>query len=495
MSIYTYPQSKAIDEVTFKKSEKGGIHAYIHARTELDATTITSIINTLRGLGWQCIPSTLDGKPQLEVREFGHEKRLLAALEEWVTGEARIQDTQDDNISFKEKFKKRSLQASGVAMAIADLGFIKYGWEESKLHKMINPGHRRDLRDALAGFSYLTGSTIFTLYGRNDQSDVQIREVAKGMLQYAKEKGLNIPSDSALSTTDKKDSKGIFKRVDALFQAYPSEIGNMAYFAAGSLIAWSALQNRAFGKTRPGMTKKQIHEMHKGGWGDTLLGSTTMVSALIGIFGKEKAHDPDAPIKKGWAKMWDYLASNPLSIAGIGYMGSTLCHAFTTYSETKEARRVARDLTAPHSERIFAEFKKGAMPWRCLFIISTIIGEILLTISSKGHGQGVVSDNSVDKSIIALTAGLIAKQPVSRQNILIEEMANFLGRSDVLATKNEEVTNLLRAEVEAMRRNPWALASGPLPEKSLPAVHPAKLPAWQAKVAAETASREPQLSA
>ncbi len=74
-------------------------------------------------------------------------------------------------------------------------------------------------------------------------------------------------------------------------------------------------------------------------------------------------------------------------------------------------------------------------------------------------------------------------------------MANFLGRSDVLATKNEEVTNLLRAEVEAMRRNPWALASGPLPEKSLPAVHPAKLPAWQAKVAAETASREPQLSA
>lgn len=500
MSVYRYPQSKVIEEITFKKTENGAIRAYLYAQ---NGDKAPAVLQALRGSGYECIPFTLDGKPTLEVRGFKREDDLLAFVKrhEWVEGEPAIQQDKADHISWLGKLRKRSLQASGVAMAVADIGFTVYGFQEAKAKKMINPEHRRDFSEALAGFSYLSGSTALTLYGRNDQSQFQIRDAAQLIINRAREQGYEVPGDSAANSLGGKPERGVLKKVDEFLHKHPSEIGNMLYFSAGALIASSALRHRALAKPRPEMTPKQIHEMRKGGWGDAGLGSTTMTAGLIGTFMKEKAIDPDAPHTHGIIKAVERLKSNPLTIASMLYLGSTACHAYTTYTETKEARRVVKDLSMAKSERAISAFKLKAIRWRILFICATILGEILLAISSKGHGEGVVSDDSVDKSIVAMTADMIVKQPRNLQDGLIDYMAGFLGRADVLALSDQDAKEKLRIQVEALRQNPWACTVSaakvePIPDVIAPASSKSIKPSWQTKVAApENASAQPQLSA
>jgi len=82
------------------------------------------------------------------------------------------------------------------------------------------------------------------------------------------------------------------------------------------------------------------------------------------------------------------------------------------------------------------------------------------------------------------------------QDQLIDYMAKFLGRPDVLAMKDEEVTNLLRRQVESLRRNPWAVAetaSQPAEKRIAAALSAKDGPAWQGRLAAE--SPAPHLSA
>ncbi len=487
MTQYRYPESKLIDEVVFKTTARGARRAYLHAAEGADPAKLYEINCKLQELGFKCIPFTLEGKPALEVRDFKLESELTTCLvqNKWATGKAKYKELPEDKIKLADKLRKRSLQASGMAMAVADIGFIKYGEGEKRWE------------EAAAGFSYLAGSTALTLYGRNDQSDLQISKIANGMLQYAKEQGMVIPEDCAIASVKGNKPQGVLSKVNNFLRENPSEIGNMMYFVAGSLIAKSALQHRALAKPRDTMSAKQISEMRKGGWGDTLLGTSTMASGLLGTFVKEKARDPDKPRKKGLAGVWESIQEKPLTYAGFGYMVSTLCHAYTTYTDRKEALRIVGTMEKHTEEYMHATEKLKNIPWRMLFIGATLLGEVLLAISSKGHGEGVVSDTSVDKSVIALTADLIAKQPAHRQEHLIDYMAKFLGRPEVLAIKDEQAADLLRAEVEALKKNPWVThtASAATTEIPAPPVKPAAVPAWQAKVAlSEAAKSGPQLS-
>lgn len=171
-------------------------------------------------------------------------------------------------------------------------------------------------------------------------------------------------------------------------------------------------------------------------------------------------------------------------------------HAWSTHDAYREAKRASKDVLLPASERAAANARLKSVPWRALFVGGTLLGELLLSISSKGHGEGVVSDNTVDSSVIAVAADLIVKQPTHMQDQLIDYMAKFLGRPDVLAMKDEEVTNLLRRQVESLRRNPWAVAetaSQPAEKRIAAALSAKDGPAWQGRLAAE--SPAPHLSA
>lgn len=488
MSVYAYTKSKVIDEIAFKQTANGALRAYVHACPQATPEKIEDVLQSLKGAGMECIPFTVDGKPVLEVRGFKRDSQLVTLLaERGFTGdEAHVIQEKDDKQSWSDVFRKRSLQLSGGAFMVADLGFAMYGAKE------------KSWEDTLAGLSYLAGSTTLAAYGRNDQSSLQIREGAQLIMDYARHKGYNIPDDTAIASVGVPKRETPLQKVDNFFRAHPSEIGNMGYVLAGALIAKSALQHRALAKPRAGMSSEQVRKMRYGGWGDTALGSLTVTSGLTGTFVKERAVDPDA---KKHGSMFspsgfvEWVKESPLRAAGYGYMGSTLCHCITTFVERKEAKRVLKDAAISAAEKAHAAQKLKAIPWRVMFVSMTLVGEILMSISSKGHGEGVVSDNTVDDSIVAVAAELIIKQPKNLQEGLIQEMGKFLGRPEVLALKDEEAVNRLRRQVEEMRQNPWATklremdAAPPKPAQPL-AVPKGDMPAWQAKLATAEAKQQ-----
>jgi hypothetical protein len=94
--------------------------------------------------------------------------------------------------------------------------------------------------------------------------------------------------------------------------------------------------------------------------------------------------------------------------------------------------------------------------WRAGFVVNNIIAETLIMLSSKGHGQGVVSDNSVKDSVIALAADMICREPKEMHPQLITTIANFLQRPEVFAEKGTRLADQLQTRVQQQLGNPWA---------------------------------------
>lgn len=524
MSVYTYPQSKVIDQVTFRTTERGTSRAYLHAPSSADSQSLQAIVDGLRSAGWTCTPYSENGQPFLEVRGFKWPTQLIKELEKnnWAQGESAYKKSPEDYISLKEKFKKRTLQASGWAYSIGDIAFFTYGYKGS------SP------LDMAAGVFYGLPTPVLIGFGKNDQSEFQIKDVAKKMRDQLKSEGVTLPPECSLDSITSDHKKGLINSAGDLLKRYPSEFMNLSYALAGACIMAAGIKHLKRGATvegirgyarnlTPHMTpevaenweqmmaketpkelsdfyfahkeardpalwkeaRRQAHRNNKiENWLNVGVGTFTSSSGILAASIKEKVSDPDAAKKQGLQHLWDSIKHRPLAIAGTGYIISTLLHAVSTTVAMK-----GQD--AKH---------KQAVPWRALFVASALTAELLVAISSKGHGEGVKSDNSVDNSVLSLAAELIASQPAHMQNQLIDHMSHFLGRPDVLAIKDEKAAQLLRTQVEAMRNNPWVQCRASEQDKSVPTVTDAlsakstASAAWQAKVAAKEIPAQPQLS-
>jgi len=474
VSIYNYNQPGVIDEITFKKTANGAVRAYLHARDGTDAATIQTIQQALREADFECVPYTLGDKPTLEIRNFKKEMRLLKTLgeEEWIKGAPSIKLEKEDQISWWDRFRKRTLQASGLTYVVGDLGFFTYGKRE------------KDPLVVAGAISYFLGTLSLLFYGRNDQSDLQVRDLAKDIEHFVNDQKITLPQDSALHDLTKDKKQSLLEALNDFGRRYPSEIFNTVTALAGVFVATAAYKNKVRFKPKIGMDAKAIREMRQEGWMDLGLGVTTTISGLLATLVKEKIPDPDDPPAKGFAWIWEKIREHPLAISGGGYMVATMCHAGSTWKAYREAKRVG------DVERL------SSVPGRAVFVAMAFLSEFLLAISSKGHGQGVVSDTSVDDSAVAIAAELILKQPKNVQDNLIQYMGKFLGQPDVLAAGDEDTTQKLRRQVEAMRNNPWAqtTATKNEPHAIATATPKPETPTWQAKLAAKEAA-QPQLSA
>lgn len=501
MSIYHYSGGSVIDEVTFVKSDGGSLRAYLHALPNTSEKTLNDISLAIAKRGWQIAPHTLDGKATLEVRGLDRNAQVNGVLFDngWVKGKADITADKKDNSKIWDKLKKRSLFLSGVSFIISDTCFTIYGKQDKSPFNIA------------AGLSYMAGGIASFLFARKDTSDLQVKEIAGKMAKYMAEQNIEVPDNCSLKSISEDKDKGIIKTSDDFFRRYPSETMNVLFGVAGACVAAAALKNRVFAnpsakaieemldKNRisfknlaPNLSEKGYEKMAENevrkhmktsGWLDVGLGSMTMASATFGNLVEEKSHDPDTARKHGVAGIWEWIQERPLAITGVGYLVSTGFHTLSTIKEYKDGDSAGRK----------------AVKWRASFIAWTIIGEVLLALSSKGHGKGVVSDKSVDESVISLAAELIAKQPVAQQSHLIDYMSGFLGREDVLAKKDDEVKDLLRTQVELIKKNPWARCKENLPDVA-PApenkifIPPTNKKDWQATVKSPTQESSPAFS-
>ena len=495
MSVYSYPQSKVIDEITFIKSEGGHARAYLRAVAGADPKVLYDITCKLADRGWQVTPYSLKGKPVLEVQGFRRSMQCLKVLEEagWVQGKSNFTPGKEDKTSLTETIKRRSLAASGAFYLIGDSSFATYGYKGGSA------------LNALAGGLYGAGTLSLLMGGRKDQSDLQVSDISKKMADHFRALDIQLPPNCSLESISQDHKKGLIRKADDLIRRYPSELMNLFFAAAGMCIMAAAYKGHIRGdvssqeikevferklvaakKNFPhsAIAQSDVQAMHRDvvrkmkvnykreGWLDIGLGGMTALSGLFAMMVKEKRRDPDMPDPHGLGAVWEWIQEKPLAVAGIGYMVSTLCHAVSTSIAWNYA----------------SNDRRKSVPFRAAFVGANIIAEILLAISSKGHGEGVKSDKSVDNTVIALAAEMIVQQPASAQENLIGYVARFLGRPDTLALKDEEVRSALRVQVEEMRKNPWALAAVAA-QRDLPASRRPEAAAgresaalWQSKV-------------
>ena len=120
---------------------------------------------------------------------------------------------------------------------------------------------------------------------------------------------------------------------------------------------------------------------------------------MYGLLVKEKKVDPDDPEPKNKIeKLIQYIQHNPLGVTGAGLMVSSVIHAISTTGALMTARRendVKREIRT--------------LAW--WFVLTNFMGEVLISISSKGHGDGVTSDDTVARSVYKMAAEVIATQP------------------------------------------------------------------------------------
>jgi hypothetical protein len=481
VSIYRYKNS-IIDELSFKKTANGAIRAYLHARDGTDAAEVQNALEVLKNKDFECIPFTLDGKPTLEVRGFKNEKEFLRILakQEWTQGKAAAH-TPDPTLSYTDRVKGRSLQLSGVLYSVGDVGFIGYGWKG------------QSWKDVVAGISYAIGTGALVGYGRNDQSGLQIKDFSRQLAKHLMKQSVTLPENCSLAAIARDKEKGLLTNVHELLTRYPTEIYSLFTGIAGAFVAAAAHEHKVKVSAKykhaavlpSNLDRKAVDHMRISGWLDIGLGTITMASTAIGGLVQEKAHDPDKPKEKGIKGALEWVQERPLTISGIGLMISTSLHAISTFMDYRTAKRLG------NNKRML-----DSIPYRAGFVIANLAAEALIAISSKGHGEGVVSDKSVDNSVIAIAADLIVRQPRRLQDAMVPEVAKFLGRPDVLAMKDAEVTTMLHNQVEALRKNPWAVAEGEMPDQTSVLATPAKKEpaAWRNKLAAAP-SASPQLSA
>lgn len=485
MTLYVYPDGSPIDQLAVITTEKGGKRAYIRAQAEAEPATLQDIKNDLAGQGWQCIPVTYHGKPALEVRDFRDENKLCERMsaKQWAKGEPKRLPTPEEEYSRADWIKKRSLQASGIFYTGGDLSFLMYGLKEARWE------------DAAAALAYGAGTWSLVGFGRNDQSDIQIKDLSRRMVNYMQKHEMTLPKNCSLLQIANDHEKGLLGKTEDVFRRFPSEMFCAFTALAGCFVAASAFRHKAMGKPRIGADATEIRKMRQEGWLDVGLGTTTTVSSIVGGAITEKKRDPDEPPAKGLGQVWEWVQEKPLRVTGYGLMVSTLFHAASTVLALKEAHRTGDAK------------RKASVPFRAAFVASNLIAEFLMAISSKGHGEGVRNDESVEKSMVAIAAELIAKEPPKMHEELIAHMTRFLGAPNVLGGRNDEIEMDLRHELARTLKNPWsgckpgaaeaATEHAAMLQKSRaqlpisgPALFPAlsSLPLWQQRVLVSAAA-------
>jgi len=485
VSIYRFNENSLLDEVTIERSEGGGVRAYLHARdgASNESLKATKIALTANAMQWT--PILHKGKPVLEIRGLGrNENKLLQILgaSNSTSGKSEKVETPDDKINFKNKFKKNTLSASGWSYFIGDVGFLTYGWK-----KAFEDGKLTHPQELLAGIFYAMGTPFIAFFGRGDKSNSQFKHLSYTSIKELEGQGIEIPRDAAIRAVANGHNDTVWKRIVSFCERYPAEICNAIFGVAGAMIFWGRVKdykrfNQEMKDTGSSALEKSSIFM------DFILGTMTMLGGLISIFIDEELPKPGEPKKTGLARAWQWIKEKPLRAAGFSFGISTVAHAFSTAKEYKKAVSDLKNpnaLTAKQHEE--AVNNKTALPGRALFVASNLTAEVLMGISSKGHGHGVRSDMSFETSSYAVMADLIMRNAPEKRESLLNTISEMLSHKKHLNTLPDIIKKGISEQMEAMSNNPWIATN---PQRNLSVAYnavketPVKETDWGKKVLA-----------
>jgi hypothetical protein len=434
--MYRYQSGSLIDEVQILTNESGGTRAYFYARSDATPEQLTQIQSVISSLGWKSVPSIHDGRAALEIRGF---KNPLIALQtitaqRWGIGTPAVTAQEDDVPSTSEKFANATLRTAGFSYILGDFCYITYATKQY-LHELSQGSKSKNFFNRVnivAGFGYALGSIALGAYGSRDQSQNTIRSASEKVRHYLRKETIEVPDDTSMHTITRDEKRGFWGSINHTFAKFPSETLNGVYVLVGIALSACAL----FRASRPGISSKERNEEL---W-DVGLGVVTASSAITGLVVKEKKPIAGEPKRKGFGAILDWIQEKPLRATGFGYMVATGFHGVGTYKKYQNGDKVVRDTAA----------------FRGAFVGTNILSEVLMALSSKGHGQGVKPDDSIDKTVIASTAEVILRQPEEKREALVEQLAGYMASPEVLGSSAPLIAMELRTQMRAIADNPWA---------------------------------------
>lgn len=465
MAIYRYDSGTLLDEVRIIKNSTGGLRACLHARGDAAPGDLAALEQALNAQGYKTVPLTEEGKPYLEVRGFQKSEELFGLLNRsnFLNGSPTVTPDTNTHESGKLDVHNRSLKLAGYAYNVGDASYLYYkAVPLAKEWKAFPKGEKFGgkffgILDVVAGVGYALGSLCLTFFGSRDQSVNTITAATKKIERYTRKEGITTDDNGSLTTINQEPKRSFIGRIKHTLERYPSEALNSIYVFVGLFLSAAAVYHA----TRPldGLVGEELVNAKKTRlWNriDVGLGAVTAASAITGIAVKEHKRVEGDPKRRGIGGFIDWIREKPLRATGYGYMIATGFHAVATWGKWK-------DKSEP----------KQFLIGRVIFIVANIAAELLLAISSKGHGVGVKSDSSVDTSVIAATAEAIAKQHPAQHEVMIHQLAGYMASPEVLGGKADSIATELRTQVANMKSNPWAMSKlgtpaqtiSPAPEK------------------------------
>ncbi|MBY0355668.1 MAG: hypothetical protein K2Q12_08070, partial [Rickettsiales bacterium] len=408
MSSYRYFFPSPLSEISFRKGDAGGLRAYLVADANTSTEKLSHITQYLLAKGYQAIPVGYDEKPALEVRGFSNKEDFMRDMKQngFIQGSAVVKKLPEHQTLW-QKFRKNTLPLSSAFFLIGDASFIRYGMKE------------KSMLDTSAGLFY-AGGTLSNIIGSKDSSDLQIRDLASKVADFiAKQPEFTSATPSALETNTAPQHHSLTQRAYDFVRHYPSDMLNGFFAMAGACIAAAAFNK--YKSASLSTSLKEAKHIRSVNIKDMGLGLTTLSAGAFGILVEEKKPDPNKPPAHGIEGIWQKIQANPLTITGIGYLVSTLFHAASSFQIMRHGN---------------AEEKKAVLN-RAVFVGANLIAELLVAVSSKGHGSGIGNDASVNESVIALAADKIASQPREGQEGLVDYVSGFLCSDAVLSMKKQ----------------------------------------------------------
>ena len=473
MVKFVYSAGSAIDDVQVLKNSTGGLRAYVHAAANSNAEQLAATKRAFETSGFKTVATVVDDRPVLEVRGFKKPSDITRVLmsEKAVTGVDKIQHEAGDKRSSREKMRNATLTMAGLSYNIGDIGYMSYAFDKFDMHNkplhLLPENMHADqkmqnffnMMDIVAGAGYAIGSLALTRYGHSDHSQAMIENNAKKVKSYLAENGIEVPKDSMLAVNSKEKKQSFLGKIDHFCRKYPSEVFNGIYIFVGIFLgasaAYRAVRAHTLAHANPLKIDSELLKTAKVEALDVGLGAMTFASALTGLAVKERKIEPEER-RHGLGRVLDWIEEKPLRATGVGYAISTGFHGYSTYKNIKMGDLVA----------------KKTFIGRGIFVAANVVSEALLFISSKGHGEGVKPDPSVDQTVIAATAELIHKQPEAERASLTQRLAGYMASNEVLDGKAEDIAKQLNAHVKSYQNNPWVSkqqASQPIKPESLAA--------------------------
>ncbi len=467
-----------------------------------------------------------------------------------------MKSKEDEPNGFFDQIKASSLKYSGYTYVLGDSLFMAYATAELKdqyatlAHVRANLSKKTevDLVKALhnarenvkggwlkinSGVGYALGSLILAGYASRDQSHIEISNSIEKIEHYIKTEGMaNVNGGAILRQEPEKKNLGLLEQANRLLRRYPSEALNVVYTGVGLSLMGSSFKqigsmNQEIKAAQVALKKaidagqsaevmkdlenglKSLKQTVNTEIIDVGLGSITASSALAGIAIKEKKSMEGEHKREGLAGVWDWIQEKPLRATGYGFLVATGFHAWATAKKWLPTTEEKQALQGVGELKLFSELpsttsiekdtllknlqkRRRFILGRAGFVVATVLAELMMIISSKGHGDGVRNED-VDESVIASTAEYVAKQDPATQGVMIERLAGYMSNSDVLGMKAETIANELREQVASIGANPWA-QSNPYVDASPTAPSPTEAVVAVAELAKPTQTPTPVAS-